>query len=75
MNFQIDQEKLKKFIKSGIIVLSSILLLAAGIRFVPKAVQASIGSKKELPIYCVDTDKKQVALSFDAAWGKDRKRQ
>lgn len=26
---------------------------------------------KELPIYCVDTDKKQVAISFDAAWGNE----
>ena len=26
---------------------------------------------KQLPIYCVDTDKKQVALSFDAAWGNE----
>ncbi len=24
---------------------------------------------KELPIYCVDTEEKKVALSFDAAWG------
>lgn len=26
---------------------------------------------RELPIYCVETDKKQVALSFDAAWGNE----
>ncbi len=27
-------------------------------------------AKKALPIYCVDTQgKKQVAISFDAAWG------
>lgn len=26
---------------------------------------------KELPIYCVDTDEKKVAISFDAAWGND----
>ncbi len=26
---------------------------------------------KELPIYCVETDKKQVAISFDAAWGNE----
>ncbi len=25
--------------------------------------------KKEIPIYCVDTDEKKVAISFDAAWG------
>ena len=28
-------------------------------------------SIKELPIYCVDTDKKVCALSFDAAWGDE----
>ncbi|MBQ4563378.1 MAG: polysaccharide deacetylase family protein [Lachnospiraceae bacterium] len=26
---------------------------------------------RELPIYCVKTEKKQVALSFDAAWGNE----
>ena len=26
---------------------------------------------KELPIYCVDSDEKVVALSFDAAWGNE----
>lgn len=28
-------------------------------------------TKKKLPIYSVDTEKKQVAISFDAAWGAD----
>lgn len=27
--------------------------------------------ERELPIYCVQTDKKQVALTFDAAWGNE----
>ena len=26
---------------------------------------------KELPIYCVDTKEPKIAISFDAAWGKD----
>lgn len=26
---------------------------------------------RELPIYCVETDEKKVALSFDAAWGNE----
>ncbi len=26
---------------------------------------------KELPIYCVETDKKYVSISFDAAWGNE----
>lgn len=28
-------------------------------------------SKKNLPIYCVNTDEKKVSISFDAAWGAD----
>ena len=29
------------------------------------------GNNKKLPIYCVETEKKQIAISFDAAWGND----
>ena len=29
-------------------------------------------STRLVPIYCVDTDKKQVAITFDAAWGADK---
>ena len=28
-------------------------------------------SGKQLPIYCVDTQEKKIAISFDAAWGSD----
>ena len=28
-------------------------------------------NNKKLPIYCVETEKKQIAISFDAAWGND----
>ncbi len=28
-------------------------------------------SERKLPIYCVDTDEKKIAISFDAAWGAD----
>ena len=28
---------------------------------------------RKLPIYCVETDKKQIAISFDAAWGNSKK--
>ena len=27
--------------------------------------------EEKLPIYCVDTDKKQIALTFDTAWGNE----
>lgn len=37
------------------------------------AVIGSVGvfanNDRKLPIYCVETDKKQIAISFDAAWG------
>ena len=26
---------------------------------------------RELPIYCVETDEKKIALTFDAAWGNE----
>ncbi len=30
-------------------------------------------SDRKLPIYCVECEKKQVAISFDAAWGNTKK--
>ncbi|MBE6750036.1 MAG: deacetylase [Ruminococcaceae bacterium] len=35
------------------------------------SLSAFAASERLLPIYCVETDKKQVAISFDAAWGND----
>ena len=70
-------QKLKKVVKKllnnkkvpvvtlGIVAL---LILTAGL-FTPMT-QPTTASKKKLPIYCVDTQgKKQVSISFDAAWG------
>lgn len=31
----------------------------------------SSAAKRKLPIYCVETDKKQISISFDAAWGAE----
>ena len=36
-----------------------------------KAIQTA-STQREIPIYCVDTNKKQVSLSFDAAWGNEQ---
>lgn len=35
------------------------------------SVSAFAGSNRKLPIYCVDTLDKKIAISFDAAWGND----
>ena len=37
------------------------------------SVNVFANSDRLLPIYCVETDKKQVAISFDAAWGNTKK--
>lgn len=49
------------------------LLFAALFTYIPKAVDtiSNTISEKKLPIYCVKTDKPQIALSFDAAWGNE----
>ena len=31
----------------------------------------AVGAEKKVPIYCVDTPEKKIAISFDAAWGDD----
>lgn len=31
----------------------------------------SFGAEKKLPIYCVDTKDKKIAISFDASWGNE----
>ena len=46
--------------------LAAIMIFAAG-KGAYTAITAS-STPKELPIYCVDTDKKEIALTFDAAW-------
>ena len=55
----------KKQIMLGLgIILSAVLIIIGS-----TAVFAD--KERKLPIYCVETEKKQVALSFDAAWGND----
>ena len=65
-----QQEKLKFFVKTGIVVLSFLVIMMLGIRYIPKAVSVTNSANtKKLPIYCVDKKENKVALSFDAAWG------
>ncbi|WP_313128467.1 polysaccharide deacetylase family protein [Anaerocolumna sp.] len=67
-----DKEKLRFFIKTGIVVLSFLVICAFGIKYIPKAISVtSVANARELPIYCVDSPEKKVALSFDAAWGNE----
>lgn len=72
MDSKEQQEKLKFFVKTGIVVLSFLVLMMLGIRYIPKAVSVTNSANtKKLPIYCVDKKENKVALSFDAAWGNE----
>lgn len=52
------------------LMLSLTLIVAALVGIVASA-SVFAGNEKKLPIYCVETEKKQIAISFDAAWGND----
>lgn len=63
----------KKYILGALAFLTCVGVLT---QVVPPAAQKvsslfSATVDRKLPIYCVDTDKPQVAISFDAAWGAD----
>lgn len=64
------QDVLVQAVKSAAFLLATVALIQGIIRFVPDTITVSNSvDGRELPIYCVETDKKQIALSFDAAWG------
>lgn len=66
------RQNFKTFFKCGCVVCTLLLLGAAAVHFVAPTITISGAAEaRKIPIYCVDTDKKQVALSFDAAWGNE----
>lgn len=75
LKLALKQLRNKKTKVLGMGVLAMALVLAASYAAKPDAVAvfesiAAAGNRK-LPIYCVDTPEKKVAISFDAAWGAD----
>ncbi len=67
-----EEKQFYQFRGLGLLALC-VLVFAVGLwRFNGASVSVSsrIGDR-ELPIYCVETEKKQVALTFDAAWGNE----
>ena len=55
----------KKQLMLGICALIAVIAVVIG------SATAFAGNDRKLPIYCVETEKKQIAISFDAAWGND----
>ena len=74
MSIEQEREKLILFTKIGAIVLTSFALLATSFFVYPEnraVINESLLHEKELPIYCVEKEKPQISISFDAAWGND----
>ena len=78
------KNNLPRFIKTGLAVIATLLLTAiitdkitggtANMALESDAIftgSSSLLKEKQLPIYCVKTDKKQIALTFDGAWGNE----
>ena len=55
----------KQHIMLALCVIIATTLLVTG------SVSIVASQNRKLPIHCVQTDKKQIAISFDAAWGND----
>lgn len=55
----------------GSCVLATVLAIIIGFN-TTQAVATSTSTKKDVPIYCVDTTEKKVSISFDAAWGNEQ---
>lgn len=56
----------------ALLLLCALFSVLGCMRFQWRVTQTSSrAGERELPVYCVQTDKKQVALSFDAAWGNE----
>ena len=74
------KENFKKLSKLFYVRWIALLIFAMGFGFLVvgplihqidnnKAIETASSKNKKLPIYCVGTDEKKVAISFDAAWG------
>lgn len=59
-------------LKLAALALCVCVLLAGAFFYLPDVVSVSSSvNGRDLPIYCVQTNKPQIALTFDAAWGNE----
>ena len=57
----------KKQLMTALCLVCTLILTVAG------SISVFANSDRLLPIYCVETDKKQIAISFDVAWCNNKK--
>jgi len=74
-NYERKEEKMKTIFLTkktlALICFLLVLVITLGIFGISKGAVATIAQSRLLPIYCVDSEKKCVALTFDAAWGNE----
>ena len=61
-----------KSIRYVLVVLLAVVLLGISINGAVSAEVFFGYSTRKVPVYCVETEKPQVAITFDAAWGADK---
>ena len=68
---ELKKESCRK-IGNGLLVMALICcLMFVSYQATSAVITSATVGDRELPIYCVDTTEKKVALSFDAAWGAE----
>ena len=66
------QEIILHAVMSAAFILATVALIQGIVKVLPDSITVSnTVNGRELPIYCVQTEKPQIALSFDAAWGNE----
>lgn len=70
MNSSEEPTKTYRIVKYCLLLFTLAFFLLAGTQILNSTLSVS-GNVRKLPIYCVDTEEKKVALSFDAAWGNE----
>ena len=69
---QIPEWLMERIIRFGLLMATIALFVYCSTFFFEDAIIVSNNvDGRALPIYCVDTPEKKVALSFDAAWGNE----
>ena len=67
----ISKKSVNTFLQVGCICCCLCLIVWGISNFLRPTMQTSSAGGRTIPIYCVNTDKPQVAISFDAAWGNE----
>ncbi|MCD8149504.1 MAG: hypothetical protein LUE92_08070 [Clostridiales bacterium] len=64
------QKRKMRFVASAMGAVVAVLAVVLALQTKTELIAVSnTVNGRELPIYCVDTEEKKVAISFDAAWG------